>query len=137
MLQIIILMKRSEFLKQLLAFVALPAMVKAETIKKESKACIYEGEVVGLQYYKAEALVGSMKVGERLILKREPDNKFDTRAIAIYYHEHKMGYMAKRHNKIISKMLDTGHGNFEAVISYLYGEEYPYLTVEYEVWSAR
>jgi len=130
-------MKRSEFLKQLFALVALPTMIKAETIKKESKACIYEGEVVGLQYYNAEDLVGIMKEEEILTMKREPENKFDTRAIAIYYNEHKIGYMAKRHNKIMSKMLDTGHGNFEAKISYLYGEEYPYLTVEYEVWSVR
>jgi hypothetical protein len=51
-------MKRSEFLKQLFALVALPTMIKAETIKKESKACIYEGEVVGLQYYNKPSCPG-------------------------------------------------------------------------------
>lgn len=130
-------MKRSEFLKHLIALVAIPNMVKAQSSEKVTKACIYEGEVAGLQYYKAGELAGIMKVGETICMKREPDNQYDIRAIALYYREHKIGYMAKRHNRIISKMLDAGHGNFEANISYLKGEEYPYLTMEYEVWSVK
>ncbi len=41
-------------------------------------------------------------------LTREPTNKFDKRAIAIYYNKNKIGYIPKEKNEVIANLMDAG-----------------------------
>lgn len=41
-------------------------------------------------------------------LTREPTNKFDKKAIAIYYNKNKIGYIPKEKNEVIANLMDAG-----------------------------
>ncbi len=41
-------------------------------------------------------------------LKREPKNKFDKKAIAIYFQKEKIGYVPKEKNEVIANLMDAG-----------------------------
>ena len=43
-----------------------------------------------------------------LILKREPDNKFDKFAIKVLYKNNKLGYIPKSKNQTIARLMDVG-----------------------------
>ena len=57
----------------------------------------------------------SLKEAEPLInlqtvfkLKREQDNEFDKKAVAIYFDEEKIGYVPKAKNEVIANLMDAG-----------------------------
>lgn len=41
-------------------------------------------------------------------LQLEPENEFDYRAIAVYWKQHKMGYIPRRHNKVPYNLMKDG-----------------------------
>ena len=53
--------------------------------------------------------IADLKVGSRLQLVRERENRFDPHAVAIYFNEHKLGFIPRGENELISKMLDLGY----------------------------
>lgn len=63
--------------------------------------------ISGINYYIKEGF--SLLEEEKLILKRESDNKYDDYAIAVYTEKNeKIGYIAKRNNKVFSRLMDAG-----------------------------
>jgi hypothetical protein len=52
--------------------------------------------VVGLKYYIEEW--GLLKLGSIVTLKKEPDNKYDKKAVACYYNDKKIGYVSSQEN---------------------------------------
>lgn len=66
--------------------------------------------VVGL-YYRADKdkIIADMKEGDALTIEREPENEYDSMAVAVYDKEHrKMGYLPKESNTFMSTMMDAG-----------------------------
>jgi hypothetical protein len=60
------------------------------------------------------------------MLAAEPENNYDTYAVAIYYKDHKLGYIPRGRNKYISKFLNFGHTDlFEVRINRVSPEEDP------------
>lgn len=56
--------------------------------------------VVGLQYYNWETVKPFVIYDEAVMLRREPDNKHDKWAIAVYYNDmYKIGYVRKEDNR--------------------------------------
>ena len=53
--------------------------------------------------------IADLKVGSQLLLARERENRFDPHAVAIYFNEHKLGFIPRGENELISKMLDLGY----------------------------
>lgn len=50
-----------------------------------------------------------LTTGAKLILRREPENKFDENAIAVYDNsENHLGYVPKTQNPILARLLDAG-----------------------------
>lgn len=63
--------------------------------------------VAGINYYIKEGF--SLLEGEKLILKRESDNKYDNYAIVVYTEKsEKIGYIPKRNNKVFARLMDAG-----------------------------
>ena len=82
--------------------------------------------LAGFIYWDGAAVFNELKIGTRLILKREKDNAFDAYAVAIYYGEHKLGFVPRGENHELSKFLEMGHGEwFEARINRLSPEADP------------
>lgn len=66
--------------------------------------------VVGLYYREdKEEILQDMKVGDKLSLRREPDNEYDSMAVAVHDpKERKIGYLPKESNTFMSTMMDSG-----------------------------
>ena len=49
--------------------------------------------VAGFQYHEGPAIINRLRPGLRLDLRREPDNPYDRRAIAVYAGRRRIGYI--------------------------------------------
>lgn len=65
--------------------------------------------VAGVEYQDAEDRIEQLGFGEPVILKREPDNAHDHRAIAVMTLDNiKLGYVPRSQNYALAKILDAG-----------------------------
>ena len=51
---------------------------------------------------------GSLQKGQTLTLSREPRNDYDRRAIAVMIDDTRLGYIPRRSNHLLSRMMDSG-----------------------------
>jgi len=74
--------------------------------------------IAGFSYWDGCLAFKDLEIGTELALQREPDNKFDPYAVAVYYNDLKLGFIPRGHNHEISKFLDMGYtGLFEVRIN--------------------
>lgn len=65
--------------------------------------------VAGTSFIKNKEIFNSLKKNNQLILRREPDNDYDTRAILVLTQKgHKIGYIPRNENLIFSRLLNGG-----------------------------
>lgn len=82
--------------------------------------------IAGFTYYNGVDCFNKLKVGKTLQLVLEEDNKYDARAIAIYYKEFKLGFVPKQENRFLYKLLKQGFDeNVSAKIQQVNADEYP------------
>jgi hypothetical protein len=72
--------------------------------------------IAGFSYYEGPLVFKELEIGTELILKPEADNKYDPKAVAIYYKDRKLGYIPACNNHFISIMFEMGYDIFEAYI---------------------
>ena len=89
--------------------------------------------LAGSQYYALDSCWQELKVGDRLDLVREADNKHDARAIRVEWQGHKLGYVPRAENRVIAAALDDGE-RLRARIAHLNAHPDPWRRVEFEVW---
>lgn len=67
-------------------------------------------KVSGLQYNNYEALWQEWleKPSKGIILRREPENEFDSNAVAVYIHENLAGYLCCKDAEKIAPLMDAG-----------------------------
>lgn len=83
-------------------------------------------DIAGFTYYDGALVFSKLKIGKKLKLKLEEDNKYDARAIAIYYKDSKIGFVPKTENRIIYKLLKIGlENNIQAVIQRVDATKHP------------
>lgn len=81
--------------------------------------------ISGFTYYEGALVFKELQVGTELSLKYEEDNKFDARAIAIYYKEYKLGFIPRSENRIIYKLMKVGFTNFDVRIQQVDPQAHP------------
>lgn len=82
--------------------------------------------IAGLTYYEAPICFSELKIGTKLRLVPEPENKYDPRAIAIYYKNHKLGFIPRTENRIFYKFLKMGYNKaFRVVIQQIRPNTHP------------
>ncbi len=96
---------------------------------------VQSSPLAGSQYYAVEALWGEMRLGDRLTLVREPENRYDKRAVRIEWKGHKLGYVPRKNNRLVAESLDIGEA-LEARISKLRDDPDPWQRVEFEIYLA-
>lgn len=80
---------------------------------------LFEGAVAGYQYYNGAAVISQLRIGDPLVLRREPDNPHDELAIEVLTTSgHKLGYVPRPENALIADLLDQGL-TVKAEIDYL------------------
>ena len=95
--------------------VALLGILAAGTIfpvfagsRVESSLLLQTSRLAGMRYYEAGQVWPELKEGDLLDLRREADNPYDSRAVQVYWHEHKLGYVPRLCNADVARLLDHG-----------------------------
>lgn len=88
--------------------------------------------IAGFQYHQGEAIWVQLSQGAALQLTREPENKYDTRAVRVDFNGQKLGYLPRLDNAAVSQLLDRGE-SLSAYIAELRMSEDPWERVEVEV----
>ncbi|MDR1932564.1 MAG: HIRAN domain-containing protein [Spirochaetales bacterium] len=82
--------------------------------------------IAGFTYYDGVDVFDQLKIGAPLKLTAEPDNKFDPYAVAIYFQNHKLGYVPRDNNEEIHKFLLLGYEElFAAKVNRVSPDEHP------------
>jgi hypothetical protein len=69
---------------------------------------LQDSPLAGFQYHAGKVLWPQMQVGDALTLVREPDNPHDARAVRVEWQGHKIGYVPRRENADVARLLDRG-----------------------------
>ena len=64
--------------------------------------------VAGTGHHCSPAIVHELRLGKRLNLVREPANDYDPDAIAVQLGHQRIGYVPRRHNTVLARLLDAG-----------------------------
>lgn len=64
--------------------------------------------VAGTAYYDAERAHPALGVGQALVLRRQPDNRYDAKAIEVFADGMKLGYVPRDDNPVLAALMDDG-----------------------------
>ncbi len=83
-------------------------------------------DIAGFSYWDGAIVFGELKIGTELRLEREEHNKYDPKAVALYYGEYKLGFVPRTTNDAISKLCEAGYSDiFDVRINRISPEETP------------
>ncbi len=130
---------RRDFVRQFLGLLALPViraaggplLVRQPVVRYR----LDRFHIAGFRYYSGPSLVARLRPGDRLLLQAEPDNPHDPQAVEVYWGNDKLGYVPRRKNSALCRLLAQGapvEGRIRAVDP---GAE-PWEMVEAEVLLA-
>lgn len=104
----------------------------AETVK----ILVQSSPLAGSQYYAVAEVWPEIKLGDRLTLAREPDNRHDRNAIRVDWNGRQLGYVPRAENRAVAAALDAGE-KLEARVSRLRPlpeTRDPWRRIEFEVY---
>lgn len=98
----------------------LTAAPLGDLIKPLSKEILlFDTYVAGTSHISDNSVFADVKVGDKLILRREPDNRFDDNAILVLDEkERKLGYVPEKDNLVFARLMDAGKFLSAAVTSF-------------------
>ena len=105
------------------------SMVEAEAVR----ILIQNSPLAGSQYYAASKVWNDIRVGDRLTLIREPENRHDRHAIRVEWNGHKLGYVPRAENRAAAQALDAGE-TLEARVTRLREDPDPWKRIEFAVY---
>lgn len=115
----------------LCAFVFVPAY--GQQARVEVTILLQSSPLAGFQYHEGLRLWPQMKVGDRLALVREADNRHDRNAVRVEWQGHMLGYVPRADNAAVARLLDRGT-RLEARIVRLQESSDPWERVLFEVY---
>ena len=65
-------------------------------------------EIAGIAHHRTVDTTTALARHPALALVREPDNPHDSDAIAVHLDGRKVGYVPRRHNTVLARLLDAG-----------------------------
>jgi hypothetical protein len=129
-------MKRRNFLQTLLGLagtIALPANSNIHDQQQIEPLKLLETSVAGFQYYEGGRLFNQLNIGDPLQLRRAPENKYDKRAVEVYWNNNMPGHIPKVANMSITQILDNS-GKLNAEITQLRLQQKPWYCVSLTVY---
>lgn len=94
---------------------------------------IQNSPLAGSQYYALGAYWSEIRVGDPLLLIREPDNRHDRHAIRVEWRGHQLGYVPRAENRAVAAAMDAGD-RLSARVSSLSDDKNPWRRVAFEVF---
>ncbi len=98
----------------------------------DSAILIQDSPLAGFQFHAGKTVWKELRVGDELALVREPDNPHDARAVRVDWRGRKLGYVPRRENADVARLLDRGE-LLAARISRLTSSRNPWERVRFEV----
>jgi hypothetical protein len=111
-----------------LAAVALPVRSV-----RPRRVLLQESPVAGFQYHHGERLWRHLRPGGPLRLVREPDNRYDRRAVRVEWRGRQLGYVPRSENAAVAQLLDRGE-HLAAEIDRLRDGRSPWERVRMRIW---
>ena len=93
---------------------------------------LQESPLAGYQYHRGPGIWPFLQPGERLILRREPANRHDPYAIAVWFRNDHLGYVPRRENQTLAQMMDRGE-QLEARITRLLEDDNPWRRIRFRI----
>ena len=88
--------------------------------------------VAGLDYIEhIDEIFSKIQVGDKLELFREATNEYDKHAILVKYHGEKIGYVPRKDNYVLSKLMDGGKLLYGVIESFGVDEVYEGYEVKF------
>ena len=114
--------------------ILLLALVTASVSATDNSAqlVLQDSPLAGFQFHAGKKLWPQMRVGDGLTLVREPQNVHDALAIRVEWNSHHIGYVPRRENSDIARLLDHGV-KLHARISRLAQSRDPWARVRCEI----
>lgn len=105
------------------------ASAAAETVK----ILVQSSPLAGSQFYAVAEVWPQIRLGDRLTLIREPENRHDRKAVRVEWQGRQLGYVPRAENRAVARALDDGE-KLEARVSRLREDPDPWRRVEFEVF---
>jgi hypothetical protein len=129
-------MKQSQMLSALLSFpvrhLVRKIHIRTAPLPNRKKVILQESPLAGFQYHRGPAIWPFLQLGESLRLKREPSNPHDRYAIGVWFKNEHLGYIPKRENRTLARLLDQGE-RLEASIIRLLDDDNPWRRIRFQV----
>ncbi len=100
---------------------------------EEVKVLVQSSPLAGSQYYALSSVCGEIRTGDKLLLKREPENRHDANAIRVEWNGHQLGFVPRAENRALAAAMDRGD-KVEARVARLKRHRNPWQRVEFEVY---
>lgn len=112
--------------------VYLPLLPIAVVTTSQRRVIVQQSPVAGFQYHEGDKVFHHLRVDTPLALAREADNKYDHDAVAVYFKDHRLGFVPRADNTAVAQMLDRGEC-ISARIVQLKQSQNPWDRVRFEV----
>jgi hypothetical protein len=127
-------MQRRRFFKTLFGWAAsLPAVIQAKghAVTRPAQPLL-NTRLAGFQYYAGDRVWDGLRENNELTLRREPANRHDPRAVEVYWHEHKLGYVPRVDNAAIAQLLER-NAPLQANITRLEVVDNPWRRIHFQI----
>lgn len=98
---------RRSFLKRIALLPAVFLPGTAAWALPGRRVAIQTSPINGMAYYEAGRVLSALRVSDSLELRREPENRYDDRAVEVYWRNRKLGYLPRVENAAVAQMTDT------------------------------
>ena len=68
-------------------------------------------DIAGFSYWEGALVINELRPGMQLQLVREEDNHFDHYAVALWFNNHKLGFVPRTMNHELSKFVEMGYAD--------------------------
>ena len=113
----------------LIASLSIAPLCVAESVK----ILVQSSPLAGSQFYAVGEVWPQIRLGDRLTLIREPENRHDRKAVRVEWQGRQLGYVPRAENRAVARALDDGE-KLEARVSRLREDPDPWRRVEFEVF---
>jgi hypothetical protein len=87
----------------------LPTALRASPRSNSTPLHLQDCRIAGSQHYACNAALPRLHINDPLPLHHQPGNLRDERAIEVFWHEHKLGYLPRLDNAAAASLLDRVH----------------------------
>lgn len=112
-----------------IVLICLVGAAHAESVKM----LVQSSPLAGSQYYALSEVWAQIRVGDRLALVREAQNRHDRLAVRVEWRGQQLGYVPRAENRAVARALDAGEA-LEARVSRLREDADPWRRVEFEIF---